>query len=57
MRACPSVLLEATPPVPPFKQTTDDTLNGQTVADGNRGQVVAVGPFVRYRAAGIGALR
>jgi len=32
-----------------LKQTTDDTLNGQTVGpDGNRGQVFAFGPAVKY---------
>ena len=31
-----------------YKQTTDDKVNGRTVGDGNEGQAVAVGPFVRY---------
>ncbi|KAB2926906.1 MAG: phenol degradation protein meta [Candidatus Contendobacter sp.] len=32
-----------------LKQTTDDTLNGQKVGpDGNRGQVLALGPAVKY---------
>lgn len=31
-----------------YKQVTDDKLNGVTVAGGNRGQVAAIGPFVRY---------
>ena len=32
-----------------YQQTTDDTLNGSVVADGNRGRVFAIGPYVRYR--------
>jgi len=31
-----------------YKQIADDKQNGQTVADGNRGQAVAIGPFLRY---------
>ncbi len=31
-----------------YKQITDDEQNGRVVGDGNRGQVVAVGPFLRY---------
>lgn len=31
-----------------YKQVTDDRLNGQSVPGGNRGQAVAVGPFIRY---------
>ena len=31
-----------------YKQTTGDKVDGRTVGDGNRGQAVAVGPFVRY---------
>ena len=31
-----------------YKQTTDDKVNGRTVGDGNKGQAVAFGPFVRY---------
>ena len=33
-----------------YKQLSDDVLNGVTVAGGNRGQVFALGPQVRYRA-------
>ncbi|MDG4550569.1 MAG: transporter [Candidatus Contendobacter sp.] len=37
-----------------LKQTTDDTLNGQQVGpDGNRGQVFAFGPAVKYDYQGI----
>ncbi|MBL8521337.1 MAG: transporter [Betaproteobacteria bacterium] len=32
-----------------YKQLKDDVLNGVTVAGGNRGQVFALGPQVRYR--------
>jgi hypothetical protein len=32
-----------------YKQVMDDEQNGRVVGDGNRGQVVAIGPFVRYR--------
>jgi hypothetical protein len=31
-----------------YKQVSDDTLNGQSVAGGNRGQAFAIGPFVRF---------
>jgi hypothetical protein len=31
-----------------YKQLTDDRQNGQVVPGGNRGQAVAIGPFVRY---------
>jgi len=31
-----------------YKQITDDKQNGQIVGDGNRGQAVAIGPFLRY---------
>ncbi|MBA3387516.1 MAG: transporter [Chthoniobacterales bacterium] len=31
-----------------YKQITDDEQNGRVVGDGNRGQAVAVGPFLRY---------
>ena len=31
-----------------YKQLTDDKQNGQVVADGNRGQVAAIGPYIRY---------
>ena len=31
-----------------YKQITDDQLNGRDVAGGNRGQVVAIGPYLRY---------
>ena len=31
-----------------YKQVTDDKQNGQVFGDGNRGQVVAIGPFIRY---------
>ena len=31
-----------------YKQVTDDRLNGQAVAGGNRGQALAIGPFVRW---------
>lgn len=31
-----------------YKQVTDDKLNGRVVGDGNKGQVFAIGPFVRY---------
>ena len=31
-----------------YKQTTDDTVNGNVVADGNKGRVFAIGPFIRY---------
>ena len=31
-----------------YKQVMDDEQNGRVVGDGNRGQVVAVGPFIRY---------
>jgi hypothetical protein len=31
-----------------YKQVTDDKQNGQVFGDGNRGQVLAIGPFVRY---------
>lgn len=31
-----------------YKQVMDDEQNGRVVGDGNRGQVVAVGPFLRY---------
>lgn len=31
-----------------YKQVTDDKVNGRVVGDGNRGQVVAIGPFLRY---------
>lgn len=31
-----------------YKQVTDDQLNGQLFGDGNRGQVIAIGPFLRY---------
>ena len=31
-----------------YKQMSDDKRNGQVVGDGNRGQAVGVGPFVRY---------
>lgn len=33
-----------------YKQLSDDVSNGVTVAGGNRGQVFALGPQVRYRA-------
>lgn len=32
-----------------YKQTTDDTVNGVTAGDGNKGRVLAVGPFVKYQ--------
>jgi hypothetical protein len=32
-----------------YKQVTDDKLSGQVVGDGNRGQVAAIGPFLRFR--------
>jgi hypothetical protein len=35
-----------------YKQLTDDRQNGQVVADGNRGQVAAIGPFIRYHPSG-----
>lgn len=31
-----------------YKQVTDDELNGKMVPGGNRGQAVAIGPFIRY---------
>lgn len=31
-----------------YQQVTDDTVNGNVVADGNRGRAVAIGPFIRY---------
>lgn len=31
-----------------YKQMTDDKVHGQVVGDGNKGQAVAIGPFVRY---------
>ena len=31
-----------------YKQVTNDKQNGQVVGDGRRGQVVAIGPFIRY---------
>jgi hypothetical protein len=31
-----------------YKQLSDDTVNGQAVAGGNRGQAFAIGPFLRY---------
>lgn len=31
-----------------YKQIADDEQNGRVVGDGNRGQAVGVGPFVRY---------
>lgn len=36
-----------------LKQTTDDKLNGQSVAGGNRGQVFAFGPAIKYDFKGI----
>ncbi|MEA3144988.1 MAG: hypothetical protein QOI53_409 [Verrucomicrobiota bacterium] len=33
-----------------YKQIMDDEQNGRVVGDGNRGQVVGVGPFIRYHA-------
>jgi len=32
-----------------YKQVSDDSVNGVAVAGGNRGQVMALGPFIRYR--------
>ena len=32
-----------------YKQVTNDEQNGQKFSDGNRGQALAIGPFVRYR--------
>jgi hypothetical protein len=32
-----------------FKQLADDEINGIPVAGGNRGQAVAIGPFVRFQ--------
>jgi hypothetical protein len=32
-----------------YRQTTDDTQNGITVGDGNRGRVLATGPFIKYQ--------
>lgn len=32
-----------------YQQTTDDTRNGTVVGDGNRGRVLAIGPYVRYQ--------
>jgi hypothetical protein len=34
-----------------YKQLTDDSQNGQTIAGGNRGRAFALGPFIRYRPA------
>ena len=31
-----------------YRQLSDDKINGTVVGDGNRGQVVAIGPFIRY---------
>jgi hypothetical protein len=31
-----------------YRQVTDDRVNGESVAGGNRGQAFATGPFVRY---------
>jgi hypothetical protein len=31
-----------------YRQVTDDKMNGQVVGDGNRGQAIGIGPFVRY---------
>ena len=31
-----------------YKQVTDDEVNGVAVPGGNKGQAVAVGPFIRY---------
>jgi hypothetical protein len=31
-----------------YKQISDDEVNGVTVSGGNRGRVVAIGPFIRY---------
>jgi hypothetical protein len=33
-----------------YKQISDDSLNGVTVPGGNRGRVLATGPFLRYQA-------
>lgn len=31
-----------------YQQVTDDKLNGQDVAGGNRGRVLGIGPYIRY---------
>ena len=31
-----------------YQQTTDDTINGSSVAGGNRGRASAIGPFIRF---------
>ena len=33
-----------------YRQTTGDTQNGVTVGDGNKGRVLAAGPFIKYQA-------
>ena len=38
------------------QQVTDDERDGQRVADGNRGRVAAIGPFVRFHGRGWGVV-
>ncbi len=37
-----------------YKQLSDDEKNGQTYLDGNRGQVAAIGPAIKYQTPAIG---
>jgi hypothetical protein len=34
-----------------YRQIRDDEVNGQKFGDGNRGQVLSIGPFLRYHPA------